>query len=109
MQDIKITTIQSDLVWENKEKNLERFEDKINAMFSTGFVVGVNRIGIDGDGKPHSGDSGVYDPEGKRISLTKSDTEYVETVKLSYSVIHKVRKKFAFGQDWDAFNIDANN
>lgn len=56
MQDLKITIIQTDLVWENREKNLERFEDKINAvkedidlialpeMFSTGFVVDPTRI-----------------------------------------------------------------
>jgi len=76
------------------------------AIENMAYVVGVNRVGLDGDGKSHSGDSGAYDPEGKHISVTKSDTEYVETVKLSYSVIHKVRGKFAFGQDWDAFTID---
>ncbi len=51
MQDFQITIIQSDLVWENIDKNLELFERKINTinnhsdlivlpeMFTTGFAV----------------------------------------------------------------------
>ena len=65
MQNIKIAIIQSDLVWENREKNLERFEGKISEvkenidlialpeMFSTGFVVNPTRIaeGMEGPSK----------------------------------------------------------
>ena len=51
MNDLKITIIQSDLHWENKEKNLEMFSQKISSiseqtdliilpeMFTTGFSM----------------------------------------------------------------------
>jgi len=51
MQDLKITLIQSELVWEDIDSNLTGFDNKINAieedthlivlpeMFSTGFTM----------------------------------------------------------------------
>lgn len=51
MNDLKITILQSDLHWENKEKNLQMFSDKLNSisepsdlivlpeMFTTGFSM----------------------------------------------------------------------
>jgi predicted amidohydrolase len=56
MSDLKITLIQSDLFWENKEKNLEFFSNKIDAikqttdliilpeMFSTGFSMNTEQL-----------------------------------------------------------------
>lgn len=56
MQDLIITLIQTDLIWENKEKNLSHFESKINSikedtnlvilpeMFSTGFSMDPEKL-----------------------------------------------------------------
>ena len=63
MQDFQITIIQSDLVWENIDKNLEQFETKINLinnntdlivlpeMFTTGFAVNRTQLAEEIDGK----------------------------------------------------------
>ncbi|HSH67464.1 MAG TPA: amidohydrolase [Bacteroidia bacterium] len=56
MNDLKVTLIQSELFWENKEKNLEQFLKKINAisqptdliilpeMFTTGFSMNPKKL-----------------------------------------------------------------
>jgi len=56
ISDLKITLIQSSLFWENKEKNLEQFSDKIDSvkeptdliilpeMFTTGFSMNTKTL-----------------------------------------------------------------
>ncbi|MBN1408858.1 MAG: amidohydrolase [Calditrichaceae bacterium] len=62
MQDLIITLIQTDLIWENKEKNLTHFKDKIYSimedtdliilpeMFSTGFSMNPAKLAEPMDG-----------------------------------------------------------
>ena len=62
MQDLSITIIQTDLTWENREKNLSHFENKINSvreetdliilpeMFSTGFSMNPKKLAEPMDG-----------------------------------------------------------
>jgi len=63
MIDQKIALIQSDIIWENTEKNLENFEKKLAdstgqtdliilpEMFGTGFTMNVNKCAEKEDGK----------------------------------------------------------
>ena len=63
MQDIKITILQSDLHWENIEKNLDMFSEKISSiteetdliilpeMFSTGFTMNAKACAENMQGK----------------------------------------------------------
>ena len=69
------------------------------------YVVGVNRIGIDGNGFSHTGDSMVISPLGEIISKTKANEESVETVSLDYEFLSLLRKKFPVGLDVDNFTI----
>ena len=62
MQDLKITLIQTNLVWENIEKNVQYFQTKIEAlnketdliilpeMFSTGFSMNAEQLAEPMDG-----------------------------------------------------------
>lgn len=75
------------------------------AIENQSFVVGVNRIGKDGNGITYSGDSVVLDPFGKKISKTKSDTENIETIKLDFDVLENARHIFPVGNDADSFSI----
>jgi predicted amidohydrolase len=63
MQDLKITLIQSNLVWENTDINLQGFDDKLDSlklktdlivlpeMFNTGFTMNVDKCAETMDGK----------------------------------------------------------
>lgn len=67
------------------------------------YVIGLNRIGKDGNGYPHSGDSLVINPRGEIISKTKANEQSVETIELSRDYLEEFRKLFPVGLDADAF------
>jgi len=69
------------------------------------YVVGVNRVGADGNLIMHSGDSLVINPLGEIISKTLPHKENVETVYLDYEFLEGLRKKFPVGLDTDSFEL----
>lgn len=69
------------------------------------YVVGVNRIGNDGNGIYHSGDSAVINAKGAVISTTKPHEESIETVSLNYAELQAFRKSFPVMLDADVFEI----
>lgn len=69
------------------------------------YVVGVNRVGEDGNKIYYSGDSMAIDPAGE-ILYEKKDEEDIFTITLSKSHLEEVRKKFPFWKDADKFNIE---
>lgn len=69
------------------------------------YVIGVNRIGADGNLMMHSGDSVVIDPLGATISKTQAHKESVETVELDMEFLKGLRKKFPVGMDSDNFEL----
>ena len=70
------------------------------------YVIGVNRIGNDGNDISHSGDSMVINPRGEIISKTKANEESIETVELDKTYLDDFRKAFPVGLDSDKFNLD---
>lgn len=68
------------------------------------YVIGVNRVGEDGNSIYHSGDSMVIDPLGE-ILYHKKDEEDVFTLTLDKTQLKTVREKFPFWKDGDAFQI----
>jgi len=69
------------------------------------YVVGVNRIGKDGRGVMHSGDSMVVDPQGKIISKTQPFEESVENLSINLDMLNEYRQKFPAHLDADRFEI----
>ncbi len=69
------------------------------------YVVGVNRVGTDGNGLSYSGDSTVIDPMGNAL-FQKSDEETVHTVELSFEILQKYRRTFPAWMDADAGMIN---
>lgn len=69
------------------------------------FVIGVNRVGEDGNGISYSGDSAVINPKGEIISTTKANEINVETLDLNYNELAEYRKVFPVGLDADDFEI----
>lgn len=68
------------------------------------YVVGVNRVGKDGNDIYHSGDSMVIDPLGE-ILYHKNDEEDISTITLDKDHLQTVREKFPFWKDADEFQI----
>jgi len=69
------------------------------------FVVGVNRVGEDGNGHRYSGESMIVDPMGEVLG-TKVNEEAIITMTLDKSKLEEVRKKLPFLKDADEFHIE---
>lgn len=72
------------------------------------YVAGVNRIGNDGNGIYHSGNSMIIDPMGETL-YTKKDEEDIFTIGLEMEHLKSVREKLPFLKDADAFMLLKDN
>lgn len=70
------------------------------------YVAGVNRVGEDGSGISHSGDSVVLDAGGKPVFQFPAHEEMARVVILSAERLIDFRDKFRVGPDWDNYNIE---
>lgn len=78
---------------------------RARAIENQSYVIGVNRVGKDGFGTNHSGDSMVIDPIGNIVSQLKPYEELVEENILSAKTLVDFRTSFPFYLDWDAFEL----
>jgi len=67
---------------------------KARALENQCYVVGINRVGEDGYGLHHKGDSIVYGPKGEIIAQIPENEEKTITVELSQSKMIDFRNKF---------------
>lgn len=72
------------------------------------YVVGVNRVGDDGNGIHHNGESMVIDPLGT-VLYHKQEDEDIFTITLELEPLQQVREKFPFWKDADHFKIIPND
>jgi len=68
------------------------------------YIVGVNRVGKDGNEIYHSGNSMIIDPLGE-VLYHKADEEDVFTITLDKEHLQKIRRQFPFLKDADGFVI----
>ena len=68
------------------------------------YVVGVNRVGSDGNNIYHSGNSLVIDPMGQ-VLYHMADEEDVNTITLTKEKLDEVRTRFPFWKDADDFTM----
>ena len=80
---------------------------KARAIENLAYVIGVNRVGDDGNGVSHSGDSVVLNPLGEDVYRFEASKESVKTVDILQSEIKTTREKFSFLNDRDQFTIEA--
>jgi len=78
---------------------------KARAIENQCYVVGVNRVGDDGFGTPHSGDSMIVDPYGNEILRAQPYEEGVYETTIYKELLDDFRSKFTIGLDWDNFVI----
>ena len=80
---------------------------KSRAIENMCFVAGVNRVGEDGNGVDHSGDSGVYDELGNLILELTPYRQRVESVTISRKRMLESRQRFRFLDDRDEFRLSS--
>ena len=69
------------------------------------YVIGVNRVGNDGNFVYHCGDTAVYDFKGALITGAMISREEIITARLSKQELRDYRKAFPVGLDADSFEI----
>ena len=74
------------------------------AIENQAFVVGVNRVGHDGNEVYHSGDSMCIDPNGKVIYYKPND-EDLYTFSINKDVVTEARASLPFLKDGDSFTL----
>jgi predicted amidohydrolase len=78
---------------------------KARAIENLSYVVGVNRVGMDGSGVEHNGHSSVISPKGETI-FTNEGAETIHTVELSANSLQAFRDRFPAFMDADDFTIE---
>jgi omega-amidase len=78
---------------------------RARAIENLSYVIGVNRVGTDGNGFEYSGDSAAIHPNGDYL-YKESTFEDVRTITLSKEELTIHRRKFQFYKDRDQFTIN---
>jgi predicted amidohydrolase len=90
--------------WPEKRSHAWKTLLTARAIENQSYVIGVNRVGKDGNQIHHSGDSMLIDPLGN-ILFTKSQEEIVHSFELLKDKLNETRNQFPFWKDADQFNI----
>jgi omega-amidase len=69
------------------------------------FVIGVNRIGMDGYGTAHSGNSMIINPDGTVLCSAEEEKPAILQSFLSMQRLVKLRESYPFALEWDHFTI----
>ncbi|CAN5895472.1 amidohydrolase [soil metagenome] len=75
------------------------------AIENLSYVVGLNRIGNDGDNVLYTGDSAIIDFKGDHIKTAIISREEIISEKLSYQLLEEFRQRFPAGMDGDEFKV----
>lgn len=78
---------------------------RARAIENQAYVIGLNRIGSDGNNIAYSGDSVVLDPKGTALSRIRSHEDTVETLRLSFQDLFEFRESFPAAMDADEFKL----
>ncbi len=77
---------------------------RARAMENQSYVIGVNRVGEDANGKIYPGCSAVYDPLGRAV-VEAGDGETVVYAKIEFGMLKSIRKEYPFQVEADQFEL----
>lgn len=106
----KGTNLEYDLLlyvanWPERRSHAWKTLLQARAIENQSYVIGVNRVGNDGNNIYHSGDSLIVDPLGE-VLHEDSGKEAVYTHTFRKEDLEEIRKRFPFWQDADQFSIE---
>ncbi|MBC7417381.1 MAG: amidohydrolase [Pedobacter sp.] len=90
--------------WPDKRSLHWRTLIPARAIENQSYVVGVNRVGHDGNQVYHGGHSMVIDPNGNTVYY-KPEDEDLYTITINYEEVVKIRRQLPFLADADNFKI----
>ncbi len=90
--------------WPEKRNHAWKTLLQARAIENQCYVIGVNRVGSDGNEIYHSGDSMVVNPMGE-VLYTNANEEDVFTITLEKEKLNDIRNKLPFWKDSDQFEI----
>ena len=90
--------------WPEKRVHAWRTLLTARAIENQCYVIGLNRVGDDGNGIYHSGDSMVIDALGNTMYHKQAD-EDIHTITLQKQPLQEIRERFPFSKDADSFMI----
>ncbi|SOD12940.1 nitrilase family protein [Pedobacter xixiisoli] len=91
--------------WPDKRSPHWRTLIHARAIENQSYVIGVNRVGHDGNQIYHSGHSMCIDPLGNTVYY-KPEDEDLYTFSINYAELEKIRRQFPFLKDSDDFEIN---
>ncbi|HET6256396.1 MAG TPA: nitrilase family protein [Puia sp.] len=91
--------------WPERRSHAWKTLLQARAIENQSYVIGVNRVGADGNGITHSGDSMIIDPLGETL-YHAGPTEDVFTLTLTKDHLSTIRQRFPFWRDADHFYIE---
>ena len=91
--------------WPERRKHHWKALLQARAIENLSYTAGLNRIGTDGIGTTHSGNSIVFSPRGELIIEAPEHKEENTIVTLSAKELLDYRERFNVGLDWDEFRI----
>jgi predicted amidohydrolase len=94
--------------WPERRSHAWKTLLQARAIENQSYVVGVNRVGKDGNDIYHSGDSMIVDPLGD-VLYTKKDEEDIFTITIDKQHLETTREKLPFLKDADEFHIITGN
>ena len=72
---------------------------RARAIENQAYVVGVNRVGIDGNDLGYAGDSMIIDPLGEEVAAAPEGEETIVTAEIDSDTVLSVRARFPFLND----------
>ena len=78
---------------------------KARSIENMSYCIGVNRIGLDGNGHEYTGHSAVYDVLGEQVSTRNFEEDFEDTVVLEKQHVQRLREQLQFLHDKDEFNL----
>ncbi len=90
--------------WPSKRRLAWRSLLVARAIENQCYVIGVNRVGIDGNNIVYNGDTSIINALGETLYIN-SQSEDVFTTSISISDLSKIRNLFPFLKDKDNFNF----
>ena len=90
--------------WPEKRSHMWKTLLQARAIENQCFCIGVNRVGDDGNGISHTGDSVMANPLGE-VLYQKSIDEEIHTITLQKEELDKIRERMPFWKDADRFKI----
>jgi len=91
--------------WAESRASVWRILLHARAIENLAYCIGVNRVGKDGNGYNHRGDSMLVDPKGIAVAMANPNEEQVVFAQISKDTLNEFRQKFNIGADWNPYEL----